>query len=267
MDIRFDGKTAVVFGGSRGIGKAVAMEFAKSGAIVYLASRQEQNAKKTCEEINGLGYKATYGVAEVSEYAQVDAFLEKAQAETGKLDIVVNNAGVVGTRPFLGADCDEVRRLLDTNVIGANNGTQAALKRMIPLKGGKIVNMSSFTGHRGVKNPGDSGFPHYGMTKAAVLYLTQCAAYTGSKHNINVNSVCPGIIRTDMWEQVLDSMVAVSGRDREVIWKECLEGFIPLARADQKSEDIAYAVLFLCSQFADHITGQSLNVDGGASMD
>ena len=217
--------------------------------------------------MNGLGYKSAYGVVEVTDYNQVDAFLEKAQSETGKLDIVVNNAGIVGCMPFLDADNNEVHRLLNTNVMGANNGTQAALKRMIPLKGGKIVNISSFTGHRAVKNPGDGGFPHYGMTKAAVLYMTQSAAYAGSKHNVNVNSVCPGIVRTDMWEEVLDSMVAASGRDREVIWKECLENFIPLARADQKAEDIAYAVLFLSSTFADHITGQSLNVDGGASMD
>lgn len=263
MDIRFDGKTAVVFGGSRGIGRAIAFEFAKSGATVYVGSRQPKNAEKTCKDIVKAGYIAEFGGLDVANYDEVDAFLERAQTETGRLDIVINNAGIVGTTPFLDATNEEIKKLLEVNVVGANNGTQAAIARMIPLKGGKIVNTASFTGRR----PAGDGFPHYGMTKAAVIYLTQTAAYTAAPHNINVNTVNPGIIRTDIWEEVLDSMVAARGGDREEIWKECLAHYIPLARGDQKAEDIAYAVLFLSSEYADHITGQALNVDGGASMD
>lgn len=127
---------------------------------------------------------------------------------------------------------------------------------------GKIVSTASFAGRHAMKE----GFAYYGMTKAAIIYLTQAAAYAGADYNINANSVCPGIIRTPMWEKILDSYVA-AGQDRETSWKESLKHFIPLERGDQKSEDIAYAVLFLCSEYADHITGQALNIEGGASMD
>ena len=159
-------------------------------------------------------------------------------------------------------DDPAISKLIDTNLMGANNGCQAAIKQMIKLgTPGKIVNTSSFAGRQAMKE----GFAHYGMTKAGVIYLTQAAAYAGAPYNINVNAVCPGIIRSDMWESILDSYVE-SGLDREESWKESLKHFIPLARGDQKAEDIAYTVAFLCSEFADHITGQSINVDGGAAM-
>lgn len=263
MEIRFDGKTAVVFGGSRGIGKAIAVELAKAGATLYIASRQLANAVQTCDELKALGYNAVAEAVEVTDYAQVDGFLEKAQKETGQLDIVINNAGIVGTTPYLDATPEEIQRLFDVNVMGVNHGCQAAIKRMIPAEGGKIVNIASFAGRRAMR----AGFAHYGMSKSAVIYLTQAAAYAASPYNINVNAVCPGIIRTDMWEQILDAMLEGNDRDREEVWKESLDTFIPLARGDQKPEDIAYTILFLCSTYADHITGQSVNVDGGGSMD
>jgi NAD(P)-dependent dehydrogenase (short-subunit alcohol dehydrogenase family) len=263
MDIRFDGKTAVVFGGSRGIGRAISIELAKGGATVYVASRQAQNAEKTCNEIVAMGLKAAFAAVEVSDFEQVDGFLARAEKETGRLDIVINNAGIIYTAPFLDAKTENIKRLIDVNILGVNNGTQAAIKRMIPYGEGKIVNVSSFTGRR----PAGAGFPHYGMTKAAVLYLSETAAYTAAPHKINVNTVCPGIIRTDIWEEILDDLSAASGGDREEIWKDCLAQYIPLARGDQKSEDIAYAALFLCSEFADHITGHAIYVDGGAAME
>ena len=109
------------------------------------------------------------------------------------------------------------------------------------------------------------GFAHYGMTKAGVIYVTQAAAYTGAPYKINVNAVCPGVIRTPMWEQILDNF-ASQGVDRETAWRESLKTFVPLARGSQSPQDIAYSVAFLCSKYADHITGQSINIDGGASM-
>lgn len=133
---------------------------------------------------------------------------------------------------------------------------------MITNNSGKIVNISSFAGRRALQ----AGFAHYGITKAGGIYLTQAAAYAGAPYNVNVNSVCPGIIRSAMWEEILDSFEN-SGLDRETSWKENLKAFIPLARGDQKAIDIAYTVAFLCSEYADHITGQAINVDGGASID
>lgn len=262
MKIDFTGKTAVVFGASRGIGEAIATELASAGAKVYLAARSEKSSGAVKEKLIAAGYQAEACIADVSKYEDVDAVLVKAIAETGRLDIVVNNAGIVGLSSFLDAPQEEIRNLIDINLMGANNGCQAAIKHMIELGiSGKIVNTSSFAGRHAL----EAGFAHYGMTKAGVIYLTQAAAYAGASHNINVNAVCPGIIRSKMWETILDSY-AESGLDREESWKQSLKTFIPLARGDQKAEDIAYTVAFLCSEYADHITGQAINVDGGAAM-
>ncbi len=263
MKIDFTGKTAVVYGVSRGIGEAIAYEFASGGAKVYVVDLYEKNCTEVCKKLRAAGYDAEACVANVANYDEVETVLLKAIKATGRLDIVVNNAGIVGLNSFLDTSQEEIHKLIDVNLMGVNNGCQAALKHMIELGiPGKIINNSSFAGRRALKQ----GFSHYGMTKAAVIYLTQAAAYTGAPYNINVNAVCPGIIRTPMWETILDSYVE-SGMDRETSWKQSLKTFIPLERGDQKSQDIAYMVAFLASEYADHITGQAINVDGGASMD
>lgn len=262
MNIDFTNKTAVVFGAGRGIGQSIALALASAGATVYVADLLSDNCEAVKNELISLGYKAEAVAVDVGSYEQVDAVLEKAETETGHLDIVVNNAGIVTLGSFLDTTPEEINKLIHVNLLGANNGCQAAIKRMKKYNQGKIVNTSSFAGRRALK----AGFGHYGMTKAAVIYLTQAAAFAGADFNINVNSVCPGIIRSAMWESILDAYEN-SGADRETSWKESLKTFIPLARGDQKAEDIAHTVMFLCSPYADHITGQALNVDGGASMD
>ncbi len=262
MDITFPKKTAVVFGAGRGIGQAIATELAKGGATVYVADLLEEKAKEFCHGLKAAGLKAEPCVADVGNYESVDAVFLKAIKETGRLDIVINNAGIVGLNSFLETSREEIRKLIDVNLMGVNNGCQAAMKHMIELGiEGKIVNISSFAGRHALKE----GFAHYGMTKSAVIYTTQAAALAGAPYNINVNAVCPGIIRTPMWEKILDAYEE-GGKDREEAWKESLKTFIPLERGDQRPEDIAYAVLFLCSEYANHITGQSLNVDGGAAL-
>lgn len=262
MKIDLTGKTAVIFGASRGIGEGIATVLASCGAKVYVSSRSESGCYSMKEQLRVKGYQAEACVANVSSYEDVDNVLKTAIADTGRLDIVINNAGIVCLSSFLDATQEEIHDLININLMGANNGCQAAIKHMIELGiSGKIVNTSSFAGRHALQ----AGFSHYGMTKAGVIYITQAAAYAGAPYNINVNAVCPGIIRSKMWETILDSYVD-SGRDREESWKESLKTFIPLARGDQKAEDIAYTVAFLCSEYADHITGQSINVDGGAAM-
>lgn len=261
MNIDFSGQTAVIFGAGRGIGQAIATELAKAGAKVYVGDLILENAEQVKNELIDAGYQAEAVAVDVSNYAQVDAVLEQAEKETNRLDIVINNAGIVLLSSFVDATPEEVDKIIKINLVGTNNGCQAAIKRMIPYNHGKIVNTASFAGRHALQ----AGFAHYGMTKSGVIYLTQAAAYAGADHNINVNSICPGIIRSAMWEKILDSY-EIAGQDREASWKESLKNFIPLSRGDQKPEDIAYTVMFLCSQYADHITGQAINVDGGASM-
>lgn len=262
MQINLDGKTAVVLGAGRGIGEAIAHELASAGAKIYVTDVVEKNCCGVRDELRAAGHAAEACVVDVHDYNSVDSAFTRTINETGRLDIVINNAGIVGLHSFLDTSQEEIHKLIDVNLMGVNNGCQAGLKHMIELGiSGKIVNTASFAGRKALKQ----GFAHYGMSKAAVLYLTQAAAYTGAPHNINVNAVCPGIIRTPMWEEILDDY-AEHGMDREASWKESLKTFIPLERGDQKPQDIAYMVTFLCSEYADHITGQAINVDGGAAM-
>ena len=262
VNFDFSGKTAVVLGSGRGIGEAIVTLFAESGADVYIADLMIENCEAVKAKLVSKGYSAHTVKVDVSKYDEVYAALAKAKKETGHLDIVINNAGIVVLSSFLDATEQEIHNLINVNLMGANNGMQAALKLMIPQNSGKIVNTASFAGRHALKQ----GFAHYGMTKAGVIYLTEAAAYTGAPYNINVNAICPGIIRSAMWEKILDSY-ADAGQDRETSWRESLKTFIPLERGDQKPEDIAYSVAFLASEYADHITGQALNIDGGASKD
>ena len=262
MNINLNGQTAVVYGAGRGIGEAIASELAKAGAKVYIADLIKENCDHVVEVLKEAGYESVAVACDVSKFDQVDAVMEQAEKETGRLDIVINNAGIVALGSFLDTTQEEISKLINVNLLGTSNGLQAAVRRMQKYNHGKIVSTASFAGRHAMKE----GFAYYGMTKAAIIYLTQAAAYAGADYNINVNSICPGIIRSAMWEKILDSYED-AGEDRETSWKESLKHFIPLERGDQKAEDIAYAVVFLCSEYADHITGQALNVDGGASMD
>lgn len=262
MNIRLDGQTAVVFGAGRGIGEAIVTELAKAGAKVYVADLIRENCEQVVDTLKEQGLDAVAAGCDVSKFDQVDAVMERAEQETGRLDIVINNAGIVTLGSFLDTTQEEIQKLINVNLLGTSNGLQAGVRRMKKYHHGKIVSTASFAGRHAMKE----GFAYYGMTKAAIIYLTQAAAYAGADDNINVNSICPGIIRSAMWEKILDSYVE-AGQDRETSWHDSLKHFIPLERGDQKAVDIAYAVLFLCSEYADHITGQALNVDGGASMD
>lgn len=261
MKIDLSGQTAVIFGAGRGIGEAIASELAKAGAKVYVADLIKENCDHVVDGLKAAGFDGVACACDVSKFDQVDAVMAQAEEETGRLDIVINNAGIVTLGSFLETTQEEISKLINVNLLGTSNGLQAAVGRMQKYNHGKIVSTASFAGRHAMKE----GFAYYGMTKAAIIYLTQAAAYAGADYNINVNAICPGIIRSAMWEMILDSYED-AGEDREASWKESLKHFIPLERGDQKAEDIAYSVVFLCSEYADHITGQAINVDGGAAM-
>ncbi|MGT2935463.1 SDR family NAD(P)-dependent oxidoreductase [Streptococcus castoreus] len=261
MDISLNGQTAVIYGAGRGIGEAMATIFAQAGATVYIADLILENCQNLAKRLCQQGLKAVGLQCDVSDYEAIDAILGQAEADTGRLDIIINNAGIVTLDSFLDTSQADIQKLFNVNLMGANNGMQAGIKRMMKYQHGKIINTSSFAGRHALPE----GFAHYGMTKAAINYLTQAAAYAGADYNINVNAICPGIIRSDMWEAILQNY-ADHGQDKEEAWTENLKHFIPLKRGDQKPEDIAYTALFLASSLADHITGQAINVDGGATM-
>lgn len=264
MSIQIDlkGKTALLTGGGRGLGKAIAEVLAKAGANVFIGNRKEAEGESVVEELRKLGVKADFKKVDVSVDAEVEEFFRAGEAFAGgKIDFVVNNAGVIETVPFLELDGEGAKRVYDINVIGLSNVVRCALKKMIAQKEGRIVTTSSIAGIAQL-----GMLEHYSATKAAVVSLTKNLAKMAAPYHINVNSVAPGIIRTKMWEEILDSMTGGSDNAdcRNSTFDDSVKKLIPFG-VPQVEEDIADAVLFLCSHLSKEITGQVIAVDGGTT--
>lgn len=271
MTIDFTGKTALVTGGGRGLGKAMALTLADCGADVYIGNRKEEQGLQTVKEIQAMGRKSGFTKCDVSKYEDMEKLIADAAAFAGgKLDVFMNAAGVISTDDLMVISVEEIQRLFQINIMGTSHAIQLGLKQMMPQKDGVIITVSSIAGRTNM-----GMLQHYCVSKAAVISLTQAGAKAGAAHNVRVNSVAPGIIRTSMWEEILDGMASdMNGRDgaktqspeeREANWTNALKDLIPLGRA-QLPEDIAWGAVFLASSYAREITGQVLHVDGGCCM-
>jgi len=256
MDIRFDGKTAVVTGAAKGLGRETALALADSGADLVLGDMLDELGEKVAEEIRAKGRKAVYLHCDVTNVEQCEAL---AAAAGENLDILVNVAGISCELPLLDAPQKDIQRVMDVNAIGSSNILRAALKYMIPKKAGRIVLFSSTAMWMN-----STTFPHYNMSKAAVGSLVISAAKTVAPYGITVNGILPGIIRTDMWNGGLDTLAGRRGTDQETIWNAMVKNMIPMG-VPQEPIDIANATLFFCSDQARYVTGQLLGIDGGAA--
>lgn len=243
-----ENQIAVVTGAGRGIGRAIALKFAAAGADVVCVSRTAENAEKVAAEVRALGRKAWAHAVDVADAASVTAAAGKILAECGKVDMLVNNAGV--TRDGLimrlsDADWDAV---LDTNLKGAFLVTKAFSRAMVKARAGRIINISSVIGLIG-----NAGQCNYAASKAGLIGFTQSCARELASRSITVNAIAPGFIETDMTAELKEEMRAV------------LLQQIPLGRLGS-ADDIAGAALFLAGPAARYITGQVLTVDGGMVM-
>ena len=244
-----DNKVALITGASRGIGRATALELTKAGAkIVINYAGNAAAAQEVLQAIQDMGGQAIAVQANIAVAAEVDELIRKTIEAFGSIDILVNNAGI--TRDTLlmrmkEADWDAV---LDTNLKGVFLCTKAVAKLMMKQRSGKIINMTSVVGLTG-----NAGQANYAAAKAGVVGFTKSMAKELGSRGITVNAVAPGFIATDMTEVLPDSV------------KEQMTSTIPLGRPGTPS-DVAKAVLFLCSDAAAYITGQTLNVDGGMVM-
>ncbi len=243
------GKVALVTGGSRGIGRAIAMTLAKHGADVainYAGNTAAAEAVKA--EIEAMGRRAILCQCSVADSEAVASMVKDVVKELGRLDILVNNAGITRDGLIMRMKYDDWDAVLATNLKGVFNCSKAVMRPMMKQKGGKIVNMASVVGEMG-----NAGQANYAAAKAGVIGLTKSLAKEVASRDITVNAVAPGFIATDMTSVLTDEQKAE------------MEKTIPLGRQGLP-QDVANAVLFLVSEDAAYITGQVLNVDGGMVM-
>jgi NAD(P)-dependent dehydrogenase (short-subunit alcohol dehydrogenase family) len=242
----FEGKVVLVTGGTSGIGKATAIEFARAGAKVVVSGRREKEGAEIVNEIKKLGGEAAFVRADVAKDADIQAMVQFTVDKFGKLDVAFNNAGVEWTGPLDQATETEYRRVFDINVWGVLNSMRHEIPAMLKNGGGAIVNTSSVAGHVGLAQ-----VSVYIASKHAVEGLTKSVALEFAKQNIRVNAVAPGIIATEMFDRFAGDEL----RDQII-------STVPVARVGA-AEEIAAAVLYLASDAAKFTTGTSLVVDGG----
>ncbi len=259
FNIDLSGKIAVITGGGSGLGAVCTKTLAQAGADIAVSDINEDNAKNICEEIQKYNVKTSFGKVDVTNEDEVNDFVDKVFDEYGKIDILVHAAGVVLIAPFNFVSVEQYKKLLDVNVIGTHITNQSVLRYMLPEENGKIVNFASEAGKQASPD-----MVHYSSTKYAVIGMTQGVGLMCAPYNINVNCVCPGIIKTPMWEKIMDDAASLSGSPREAIWEKGMS-LIPMQRP-QTEQDIANMVLFLSSELADNITAQAINIDGGMSL-
>ncbi|WP_345807438.1 3-oxoacyl-[acyl-carrier-protein] reductase [Bacillus pumilus] len=242
-------KTAVVTGASRGIGRSIAIDLAKNGAnVVVNYSGNEAKANEVVDEIKALGQQAFAVKADVSNAEEVQALMKQAIDTFGSIDILVNNAGITKDNLIMRMKENEWDDVININLKGVFNCTKAVTRQMMKQRSGRIINLASVVGVCG--NPGQA---NYVAAKAGVIGLTKTTAKELATRHITVNAVAPGFISTDMTDK-LD----------ENVQTEMLKQ-IPLARFGAP-EDISNVVVFLASEGAGYITGQTIQVDGGMVM-
>ncbi|TGD96761.1 SDR family NAD(P)-dependent oxidoreductase [Methylobacterium nonmethylotrophicum] len=243
MTQRLAGKIALVTGSARGIGFAVATAFAREGAKVVIADLDGAGA---AEAAAGIGPAAMPLSVDVADPASVAAMMERILAAHGRVDILVNNAGIGANTPFLETSLADWNRIIGVNLTGAFMVAQACAREMVRVGGGKIVNIGSLSGQRG-----GNGRAAYGAAKAGLELLTKVMAVELAQANINVNTIAPGAIETE---------IAKAMHDRAT--RAAYHRLIPMSRYGTP-EEIADAAVFLCSDEAGYIHGHTLNVDGG----
>ena len=242
------GKVALVTGAGRGIGKAIALAFARQGADVAVSDIDGPAAESAAGEIRALGRRAIAAVGNVADPEESKRMIDQAVAELGRLDILVNNAGIRRDKLLLGmadADWDAV---LAVNLKGVFNCTRAALRPMGKQRFGRIINIASIVGITGNK-----GQANYAASKAGVIALTKSVAKEMASRNITANAIAPGFIETDMTETLPDE------------YKAALLAQIPMGRMG-RADEVANVAVFLASDLANYVTGHVIQVDGGMAM-
>ncbi len=242
---RFDGKVAIITGSARGIGKSIARLFAKQGAQVVIVDILQKEINATVHEFISEGLKAVGSQCNITSEEEVENFIKDIYQQFGSIDILVNNAGITADNLIIRMKKNDWDKVLNVNLTGIFICTQKAARFMMKQRHGKIVNVSSIIGFIG-----NAGQANYAATKGGIIAFTKSVAKELASRNINVNAVAPGFIQTAMTDAL-----------PEEIQQKYLEN-IPIKRFGTP-EDVGKLVLFLSSEDADYITGQTIIIDGG----
>lgn len=250
------GKVALVTGGASGIGAGIARVLADAGALVAIGDLDGSAAAAAAYELAGPGEKLGLQL-DVTDRHSADQAVTRIEHELGTVDVLVNNAGISSVASFLDITDQDWDRLLAVNLRGVLIMTQRVLPPMLQRRSGRIINISSMAGKEGLPN-----LAHYCVTKFGVIGLTQSLAKEVAAENVTVNAVCPGVVRTPLWDDPDTGILRQL--DGENGWQAFVAG-IPLGRP-QTCEDIGHACAYLASDLAANITGEALNVSGGQQM-
>lgn len=242
-------KTALITGATRGIGKQIALTLAQDGYDIAINYRTENDAlKDTKKEIEEKGVRCLAVQGDVSNFEDCEKFVKEIIEEYGKIDVLVNNAGITRDTLLMRMKKEDFEQVIDTNLVGTFNVTKNVISHMMKARSGRIINISSVVGISG-----NAGQTNYAASKAGIIGFTKSLAKEVASRNILVNAVAPGFIETDMTDVLKDEI------------KEEIAKSIPLKRMGT-TEDVANVVKFLAGEDSTYITGQVINVDGGMLM-
>lgn len=256
MDLGLSGKTAIVTGGGDGIGKAICVELAKEGVKVLVADLNDKAASNVALDIEKMGGEAAFSFIDVTSIESIEKAVQTSLDKFKKIDILVNSAGIISITDVVRLSEEDWDRIMNVNAKGVFLCCKVVLPYMILQKYGKIVNISS--------QAGKTGFPyeaHYSASKAAVIAFTQALSREVAQYGVNVNSVCPGSIVTDLNKMVNDETAKLLGISSEEKYKRTIAQ-TPLGRKGVP-EDVSSLVTFLVSDRSNFMTGQAINITGG----
>ena len=257
--MELQGQVAIVTGAGRGIGRATALELARLGADIVVAELDEGGADKTAALVQDAGRRAAVISTDVTKRAELAAMVERTLAAFGRIDVLVNNAGIYRAAATLDVTEEHWDAIMTINARAVFFASQAVLPAMIAARRGAIVNLASMAGKIGSR----TNLP-YNASKAAVISMTKSLALAHAADGIRVNCVCPGLVETDMWTMVAREQGALLGQTPEEFTRRRQES-VPLGRME-RPEDVAHVIAFLASPRAAYMTGQALSVDGGLVM-
>ena len=245
MEKQLESYVAIVTGSTKGIGKAIAKDFAMKGADVIVIGTNKERAEKVVQELEQLGSKSFYKILDVSDFDAVHQAMDEVLQKTGKIDILVNNAGITKDNLLMKMSEEDWDRVIDVNLKSAYNFCHALIRPMMKARFGKIINITSVVGLTG-----NMGQVNYSSSKAGLIGLTKSVAKEVATRGICVNAIAPGFIETEMTGQLKEEV------------KQVILNQIPMKRIGNV-EDIAKCASFLASKDSDYITGQVFTVDGG----